>query len=170
MNQEPGTMNCFYFVRHGETDANNQGLMCGRLWNIELNKTGIAHAKEAGELLARESSLGAIWASSMIRARQTAEILNERLGLPITFYEDLEEWNVGEWDRIRWADIKAEFLGAGEPPGGESRKEFRDRVERVLTRCIQSPEVIVLVSHGGVWFVIQQILGIRPPLAANHEP
>jgi broad specificity phosphatase PhoE len=157
----------FYFVRHGQTDANRQGLMCGRRWNIELNETGIAQAQVARNLLAREPDLGTMHVSSMIRTRQTAKILNEPLNLPITFHEALEEWDVGEWDRCLWLDVKDKFLSDGEPPGGEMRREFQKRVMSVLTRCEKSDSNAVLVGHGGVWGVIQQSLKIEPIRAEN---
>jgi broad specificity phosphatase PhoE len=157
----------FYFVRHGQTDANKQGLMCGRGWNIELNEAGIDQAKAARDLLNAENDLGTFYVSSMIRTRQTAQILNEHLNLPVSHLQDLEEWDVGEWDRRLWADVKDKFLSGVEPPGGESRSQFRDRVIAVLSQCAESVAPAILVSHGGVWQVIQQYLGIEPIKAEN---
>jgi broad specificity phosphatase PhoE len=157
----------FYFVRHGQTDANQQGLMCGRGWNIELNATGVAQARLARDLLSKERDLGAMRVSSLIRARQTAQILNERLNLPVTYHQDLEEWDVGDWDRRLWLEVKDQFLSDGEPPGGESRREFRERVMRVLAEGAPSESGPILVAHGGVWGVIQQLLEIDPVRAEN---
>jgi broad specificity phosphatase PhoE len=105
--------------------------------------------------------------SSMIRARQTAQILNEPLNLPVTYHENLEEWDVGERDNRLWLDVKDKFLSDGEPPGGEMRCEFRKRVVGVLVDCDRSKSSAILVGHSGVWGVIQQSLKIDPIRAEN---
>src|SRR4051794_4070072 len=86
----------FWYLRHGETDWNAQGLSQGSI-DIPLNPTGLAQARAAGELL-RNRRIASIMSSPLSRARVTAEIVGEALGLPVTIEPDLREvsWGVQE--------------------------------------------------------------------------
>ena len=66
----------FWFLRHGETDWNAQGLSQGNV-DIPLNATGIAQAHAAAPLL-RNRGISHIVASPLSRAHDTAKIA----GLP----------------------------------------------------------------------------------------
>src|SRR3954464_13091312 len=79
----------FWFLRHGETDWNAQGLSQGNV-DIPLNPTGLAQAGSAADLL-RGRGISTIVASPLSRARVTAEIAAEALGLPLTIDPDLRE-------------------------------------------------------------------------------
>ena len=72
-------MTSLYLVRHGETDWNRQGLSQGSV-DIPLNELGLAQAREAAQKL-RGRGIASIVASPLSRARVTAEIVGEVLGL-----------------------------------------------------------------------------------------
>ena len=63
----------FWFLRHGETDWNAQGLSQGNV-DIPLNPTGYAQARSAAERL-RRRGIATIVTSPLARARVTAEIV-----------------------------------------------------------------------------------------------
>ncbi len=71
----------FWFLRHGETDWNAQGLSQGNI-DIPLNATGIAQAHAAAPLL-RERGIASIVASPLSRAHDTAKVAAGLLGLPV---------------------------------------------------------------------------------------
>ena len=150
---------CFYFARHGQTDANIQAVMCGGEWDIELNEAGIAQAKAATQLLKdTEHNIKAICASPMKRALKTAHILNEALSVPLTVVHELREWEVGEWSRKPYHQVPNLFLGSENPPGGETRQEFQDRINRGLLASVQNEGPVLIVSHGCVWHIITKLL------------
>ncbi len=60
----------FWFLRHGETDWNAQGLSQGSI-DIPLNATGIAQAAAAAQTL-RDRGIASIVSSPLSRARDTA--------------------------------------------------------------------------------------------------
>ena len=64
-------------VRHGETDWNAAGRLQGHT-DRPLNEYGRTQAKRLAEQLAGDG-IAAIYASDLVRARETAEILGERL-------------------------------------------------------------------------------------------
>lgn len=165
--------NKFYFIRHGQTDANFMQLMSGGGWDIELNSTGIAQAKKAAEKVSEHlSDVKVICVSPMIRARQTAEILNESLKLPMVVIEELKEWLVGDWERAPWGSIPDPFKEGNDPPNGESRVEFERRVELGLRMCLQNRGPILIVAHGGVLHGMATPLGFDRLIIDNcvlHE-
>ena len=82
-----------YLLRHGQTDWNLERRIQGHL-DIPLNETG---KKEALVCLEKLSSLDIdkIISSDLIRAKETAQIINEKLHLPIHFDSRLREVNLG---------------------------------------------------------------------------
>src|SRR5208337_4271489 len=83
----------FWFLRHGETDWNAQGLSQGNV-DIPLNPTGLAQARSAAGRL-RNRGIATIVSSPLSRARVTAEIVGEALALPPQIDDDLREVRFG---------------------------------------------------------------------------
>ena len=79
-----------YFVRHGETDYNLEGIVQGQL-DIPLNKKGIHQANEIKNKL-KDLDIDIIFSSPLLRAKQTAEIINENLNVKIKYDERLKEF------------------------------------------------------------------------------
>lgn len=80
----------FYFIRHGETDWNRKHQALCNQDDIPLNENGLQQALAVRKRL---SSLGItqLYASPFERAKQTAEIINKELELPLKFHEGLRE-------------------------------------------------------------------------------
>ncbi|WP_318010808.1 histidine phosphatase family protein [Bacillus sp. RAR_GA_16] len=75
-----------YLIRHGESEWNAAGdLYCGRT-DIGLSKEGIAQAKNAGDFLS-SVAFDRAYASPLIRARNTAELILGERNLPIQLDE-----------------------------------------------------------------------------------
>lgn len=158
----------FYFARHGQTDANIQAVMCGGEWDIELNQTGIAQAKAAQQLLGNtEHNIRTICVSPMKRALKTAHILNEVLSVPVAVLDELREWEVGEWSKKPYHQVPNLFLGSDNPPGGETRDEFHERIRRGLVASVKNEGPVLIVSHGCVWHVITKLLNLPGGLIEN---
>jgi 2,3-bisphosphoglycerate-dependent phosphoglycerate mutase len=106
----------FLYLRHGQSEANQRGLMCGRRCNSRLTEVGREQARLAAGILGRTCIVGSICAS----AQETAQIVNTVLSVPIIAIEELAEWDVGAWDHQPFTSVRDEFLDA-DPPGGETR-------------------------------------------------
>ncbi len=152
----------FYFARHGQTEANSQGLLAGSGLNHALNPIGhkqaAALAEKSREIL--KGRIHRIIASDMTRARETAEYLARGLSLPLEIHSDLREWHLGEWEGKTFQEFGHEILGMGEPKQGESRKTFYDRIFKVWQSLHSDLKPYVLVSHGAVWLAFQDLLNI----------
>ena len=85
-------MTVFYLLRHGEPTV--FGRINGRLPGVGLSAKGRAEIAAVAERLAG-GKIDAIYASPLQRTRETAEILADRLGLPIQYREDVIELDFG---------------------------------------------------------------------------
>jgi broad specificity phosphatase PhoE len=149
-------------VRHGETDWNAEGRLQGHT-DRPLNAFGRRQAAELAERL-RGERLDAIYASDLVRAQETAEIVGARLGLPVATDPDLREKNWGSWEGLTGDERAAvEFEG-------ESTEEHRERVMRAVRRiAARHPDGRVLVvTHGGSLRRVQAALqGVADPVVDN---
>jgi probable phosphoglycerate mutase len=155
-------MTHLYLIRHGEAFANVQPIVAGMQGDAGLTERGQAQAERLRERLARSREIAAdvLIASTLPRARQTAEIIQPALGLPIIFTDDVQELNVGAADGMSnqeaWGTFGIPDFD-GQPlrpiaPGGESWGSFTLRVSQALTRITSehAGKTIVIVCHGGV--------------------
>jgi len=151
----------FYYVRHGQTDANAQNMMCGGDWDISLNAEGRSQAKVvASKVRALTPKIEKLFVSPMTRTQQTAEIINTALGLEMKTVEGLREWKVGEWEQKPWDDVPNPFNTTVDPPGGESRVEFEARVSSAVTEILNGfSGVPLIVAHGAVAHSLFTVLG-----------
>ena len=135
-----------------------------------LNDTGRAQAAELGERTA-SSGVVSLWSSDLSRARETAEIVGDRLGLPVRLDPRLREANRGRWEGSRFIDIEREepelhaaWMRAGASfrfPGGESLLDQQERVIAALEDIHATGELPALVvCHGGS---IRVMLCLRDP-------
>ena len=119
----------FFFIRHGQTAANRDGVRSGGESDTHLTELGREQARGVGLALIRLGvTLGVIVSSPLSRTIETAQFLNARLGLEIRMEPGLLERRLGAWNG-RCVEATQPLLAAGEtPPGGESNAVFRDRV------------------------------------------
>ena len=155
-------MTTLLLVRHGETDWNAEGRLQGHT-DRPLNDHGRRQAKELAERLAGEGA-DAIYASDLSRAKETAEILGARLGLPVVIDADLREKNWGNWEGLTGDErIHVEFEG-------ESTKDHRERVLGAVERIAERHpgQRVVVVTHGGSLRRIQAAVnGVADPVIDN---
>ena len=160
-------MKLLYFVRHGQTEWNAVRRMQGQ-WNSDLNDLGRRQAEINGQLLAG-LDIEALFASPLDRTRQTAEIINRRLNLPIAYDARIMEWNCGDWsghlyDEIadkwpeEWAALQADrFHYRG--PNCENYPDMIERATPFLSEIRQmDASRIAIVSHGMIGKVMISVL------------
>lgn len=144
-------------ARHGETEWNRLGRWQGHA-DPPLNDTGRAQAQAlAGELA--DDGVAAIYSSDLQRASETARIVGDRLGLPVTEARALREIDVGSWSgltrdevRERFPEGFARWLAGEIGHDGETREELAARVVPAIESIAEThPGALVLVvTHGGV--------------------
>ena len=141
-------------LRHAAGDHIGRTL-AGRGPGVHLNAFG---REQAERLAAYVATLGvrAVYASPRERARETAEPLARRIGIPIAEAAGLDEVDYGEWtglehgsltdDAWRWYNT---YRSGTRVPGGELILEVQARIVAELLRLAErhDGETVVAVSH-----------------------
>jgi probable phosphoglycerate mutase len=149
-------------VRHGQTQSNVLKSLDSRPPGPPLNELGLAQAEALGLAMAVEP-VTAVYASTAVRAQQTAAPLAARLGLPVQVVEGVHEVFCGDLEgraddaaRELFDEVYAAWADGDlsrRLPGGESAIQLRERflpvVADLWARHADTPDrVLVLVSHG----------------------
>jgi probable phosphoglycerate mutase len=147
-----------FLARHGETDDNAPPRRVQGRRDPPLNDRG----REQARALARAAAghdLAALWTSNMRRARETAEIVADEVGL-----EPREDARLAEADWGRWQDRLVDDITREEPelwaawlrggpdfrfPEGESLAEHLERVSAALDQIAEGPLPALVICHGG---------------------
>jgi len=150
-------------VRHGETDWNAEGRLQGQT-DRPLSDYGRRQAQQLAEELDGEE-LEAIYSSDLARARETAEIVGERLGLPTVLDPGLREKDWGTWEGLTAVERdRVEFVG-------ESTEAHRDRILDALRRISErhpGDGRVLVVTHGGSMRRVQTTaMGMALPVVEN---
>ncbi len=157
----------FWFLRHGETDWNARNLSQGNV-DIPLNPTGLAQARSAAELL-RNRGIDSIVTSPLSRARVTAEIAAERLGLPVTIEDGLREVAFGVQEGQPMTEWFTSWI-AGEwtPEGAESFAQLRARAVAAVNRATAYPPAVLIVAHGALFRALRSAMGLQPNVRTRN--
>jgi probable phosphoglycerate mutase len=138
-------------IRHGQTDWNAAGRMQGSS-DIPLNDTGREQAREAVELL-RGTEWDVIVSSPLQRARETAQIIADGLGLELgRSYDLLIERNYGEGEGLTTAEINERWPNHSGYPGLESLHNVVERGIAALNEVsLDYPgKKVIVVCHGTI--------------------
>jgi broad specificity phosphatase PhoE len=156
-----------WLARHGETADNAAGRVQGSI-DTPLSDRGREQARELAEQAAR-LDLRALYSSQLARARETAAIVGERIGLEPVVDRRFAESHRGGWEGRLLSDIERDEPDAwrawqrSDPdfrfPGGESLAEHVARVGEAL-RQVEQPALVV--SHGGTVRAALIARGRRP--------
>ena len=150
-------------ARHGESEWIVRGDEAG--FNSPLTDRGRQQARLLGRWLAANQEIDVIYASPLIRARETAEIVAPELALPLTLDDDLREFEVRYWGEDD--DYVPPYInGSAAAPAylPESYLPFKDRVQEATRRILEAhPEgTVLIVAHGGtVGTIIRCVLGVH---------
>jgi probable phosphoglycerate mutase len=156
-------------ARHGESDWNAQ-----KRWQGHADRPLTRRGRDQATALAERLDafpLAAIYASDLLRARETATAVARRRGLEVACRDDLREVDVGSWsgrsrDELEAAapEQVARWLDGDKGwEGGESYEQMADRVVAAVTEIAAAHpgEHVLVVTHGGcVRAVHAQALGL----------
>ena len=153
-------MSNLLIIRHGQSEWNAIGRWQGQE-DPPLSEHGRNQAFAAA---ARIGSVDLIVTSDLERARVTAEIIAESIGVgPIQVDPDLRERHAGEWQGLTRPEIHERFPGwiddGRRPDGWESDDELAERAYASLRRWAPVGADLLIVSHGGVIRTIETTLG-----------
>ena len=158
-----------YLARHGETAWTLSGQHTG-LTDLPLTPNGERNARRLGDRL-KGRQFAKVFTSPLQRAARTCELA----GFGDVAEKDpaLVEWNYGEYEGLRTADILARRpdwdLFRDGCPGGESPGQIAERADRVIQRLRTVRADVLVFSSGHFLRVLAaRWLGLGPDSAGRH--
>lgn len=153
-----------YIVRHGQSEGNVNGDIVGT--NPPLTEVGIEQAKKLAELLT-PITIDSVFASNLIRAKQTAEYIAHSKGLAISEFPEIRERHFGSLEGLKsthaWKKHRQSLDEYFQAPLAEQLKwkvvEDMESLEDVLSRVLpffenitsaHKDKTILLVTHANV--------------------
>lgn len=152
------------FLRHGQTDYNRDGRIQGQV-DIPLNGEGLRQARAAASGLStylRGASVTRLIASPLARARVTADIVGEVLGVDVVEDGRLQERAYGKFEGLNRSELE-EFWSteyalwkAGENPEGlgvETKTSVAERAVAAVTDAMGEMAdggTLLVVAHGAL--------------------
>ncbi len=158
-----------YLARHGETAWTVSGQHTG-LADLPLTPNGECNARRLGDRL-KGLCVSMVFTSPLQRAKRTCELAG--FGGVAETDPALVEWNYGEYEGLRSADILAkrpdwDLFRVG-CPGGESPAEIAARADRVVERLRAVNGNVLLFSSGHFLRVLAaRWLGFGPDYTGRH--
>jgi probable phosphoglycerate mutase len=141
-----------YLARHGETEWSKSGQHTGRT-DLPLLPSGEEAARKLGPRLAG-ITFTRVLCSPLSRARRTAELA----GFTPEIDPDLLEWNYGNYEGLKSAEISAKRPGWNlfrhGAPGGESPAQVIERVDRLVANLKGLSGNVICFAHGHILRVI----------------
>lgn len=146
-------------VRHGQTNFNLERKLQGVTDN-ELNDNGKNQAEQTKEKLENET-FDLILCSPLIRARQTADIINKERKVKIIYDERLIERDFGEFEGKYIKEYNVDefwsYLQNKKYQKAENIREFLDRVYSFLDEIKEKykNKNILIVAHAGISVAVE---------------
>lgn len=154
-------MTRLFLIRHGRSTWNAENRIQGSA-DPPLDEVGREQACQLAERLQKsKNAMVAVYTSPLQRAQQTAQILGDALGVPVTSDERLKEYDVGDitgltWEQVveQYPDVAQRWAEASEGlelPGAEESALFRERVAIAFGQIVErhAGKPIGVVAHGG---------------------
>lgn len=155
-----------YVIRHGATELNKKHLI-----NSWIDEPLIDEGREQARKVMKElpADVRAIYTSPLKRAKETAEIINERFHVPIVQSEKLREISLGtlagksfreiekehgpDYSKAKYVHLQYDYR----PFNGESVEEVRARVHSAIAEIKDSHQQgpILLIGHGGTLRILE---------------
>ncbi len=156
-------------LRHGQSRGNARATIQGWL-DEPLTEAGVAQAHVAAARLVG-LPVRVVYASPLLRARTTAEVVARSLGVEVVDEPGMREHGFGEAQGLTWDEASQRWGMDATPgqdwaagvPGAEPMAEFRRRVASAFDALLDRHEhdLAVCVTHGGaIAQVVGHILGL----------
>jgi len=162
--------NLIYLLRHGEIDKPAPRRFLGQS-DLPLNDNGIRQAMALGEQL-KSVEFSQVFCSPLQRAVQTAALVSGINPDALEQIAALKEINLGAWEGLTVAEVRARFPGAYKqrglalenfrPKDGESFGDLAARCCPALLALTKVPGPLLIVAHAGVNRVLLSRLRRQP--------
>lgn len=166
-------------LRHGETNKNLDNTLHSIDDDAELNETGILQIEEVAQEL-KDYLPDIVYSSREKRSLESARILTQALGIPMLELDNIHERNWGKFTGQPWSEVEKILnpMNLDErynylPPGGESWKEFEERLTHAVKEVVieNQDKVVLIVTHGGaIRALMPYLLGKPKEESFKYDP
>ncbi len=150
-------------VRHAQSTANAEGRWQGRS-EFDLSSEGREQARRLSGRFQREGFEPThIYSSPQKRTAETAKVVARAWSVPIEFWDDLKEIDVGAFSGLTWDEIADRYPEVAEEfqrmrrwsivPDAEPVEERIDRARRVIRAVVHrhsDKDTLLIITHGGI--------------------
>lgn len=143
----------FWFVRHGESEHNAQGMFCGSL-DSPLTTKGHQQARQAAQFFL-DKQCQWIVTSPLVRAYETAEPIARQQKLHLIIDSRLKEHSKGDKENTEY--MKMRSFQWRDIPGAEPMESLYERTLSSLQDLSELNGVGIIVSHAGVARAVEAI-------------
>ena len=154
-------------VRHVVSEHNTSDVISGGTSNPNLSQAGVKQVEEVSKII-DNNKIDQVYASPLIRAKRTAQILTD-FQKDIITDDRLKEMDFGSWEGQHAEELKVKCPDAFDDLGtinskytkyaknGETFEQVADRVEEFLAEIqpYSNDKTIMVVCHG---FVIRSLI------------
>ncbi len=160
------------FIRHGESERNIQNIKSRTIDKFPLTKKGHEEVEKIAKKIS--DSVDIIISSPILRTKQTAELLQKKIGTDIVYDDLIMEYDHGKWEDVLPDELlkdpsyqKYEELKSPEEKfkfrlgeTGETRDEIIKRVGKFINKVFEKykGKTILIVSHGGIYAAIEKFI------------
>lgn len=159
-------MTTIYLLRHGEV-YNPYGILYGRLPKYRLSQTGKKEVSQTATFL-KDKRIDAIYASPLLRAQQTAEIIRTTLNLPTKYISKSLLEVKTSFEGQRFASLSPDqsevYLSSKRLRSDESIEQIAKRMHKLIEKLdeLYNGQRFVLVGHGDPIMALQALVHNMP--------
>jgi broad specificity phosphatase PhoE len=161
------------FVRHGESEGNAEGRLQGHA-EFDLSEEGRSQSQRLRYRFQKEDFQPThIYSSPQRRAAETARIVASSWSVPLVYWDDLKEYDVGIFTGMTWDEIGKKYPGVRQEfqkfrdwdivEGAELMRSRRDRARRTIEAVAQhhaNDDSVLMFTHGGILeYMVAALMG-----------
>lgn len=162
-------MTTLILIRHGESEANRQGIFAGQI-NPDLQDRGLKQAELTAKYIAENYKVDKIYSSDLIRAYKTAQSLGNILDMEIIKEPKLREIHGGKWEGMKFSELSGIYpkvyetwmndIGNSACPEGENLRSMCVRIMDVLTEIARENDgkTVAIATHATPIRIIQTMI------------
>lgn len=157
-------MKIVIFVRHGESTKNVEKTFTSEINNWPLTEKGRQDIERVGKELANLVKVNKLYASPLLRTRETAEIISKYIHIKPGVSELLTERYAGRYENTKYRDSEhiMEILNDQIKKGYPDWESWDSMMNRMVkfVGMLKEGEITVAATHGGnIKSVLGHILG-----------
>lgn len=151
-------MTTLILIRHGESQANRQGVFAGQI-DPDLESKGVKQAQLTAKYISENYNVDKIYSSDLQRAYKTALCLAKEVNTDVIKNEKLREISAGQWEGKKFSELVTEYpmeydmwmthIGYAGCVGGENVKQLGERIMNALTQIAEENDgkTVAIATH-----------------------